>query len=62
MKIDAFADAVLDSLKGAGGAELEACVLNAKSPKIIELSAALGYPTDVRTTVLKQPGFCFDVV
>ncbi|OEH73726.1 hypothetical protein cyc_00686 [Cyclospora cayetanensis] len=44
--IDAFAAETLERLKDAGGAELEAFVLNASSPQIVELAARVGYPTD----------------
>lgn len=46
--MDAFAAETLEKLRDAGGAELEAVVLNASSPQIVELSARVGYPTDVR--------------
>lgn len=49
--MDAFAAETLEKLRDAGGAELEAVVLNASSPQIAELSARVGYPTDVRLLV-----------
>lgn len=45
--LDAFAAETLEKLRDAGGAELEALVLNASSPQIVELSARIGYPADV---------------
>lgn len=46
--MDAFAGETLEKLRDAGGAELEAVVLNPSSPQILELAARIGYPTDVR--------------
>lgn len=45
--MDAFAAETLERLRDAGGAELEAVVLNSSSPEIAELSARVGCPTDV---------------
>lgn len=47
--LDAFAAETLERLRDAGGAELEALILNASSPQIVELSARIGYPADVRS-------------
>lgn len=46
--MDSFAAETLERLRDASGAELEAFVLNASSPQIVELSTRVGYPADVR--------------
>ncbi|CDJ45910.1 hypothetical protein EBH_0010190 [Eimeria brunetti] len=52
--LDAFAAETLHRLRDAGGDQLEALVLNASSPQILNLSAQIGYPPDSPSAHLQQ--------